>query len=121
MGQHLSAEQLSAAQQELGRRLDDSSNAVRIAACGVFAAHIPLLLSAAPLPENAAAQLAATLLLHMDDAEPEVQEAACGVVEVLARRAPGGAAAVRELAAALVGVHRGRAYLDRVLAACGPL
>ena len=117
----LSCEQLAGIQRELLRRLDDSSNAVRIAACAALRSYLPLMAAAPPpLPQEAPAQLATVLLVHMDDQDPAVQEAACGALEALAAsRVPGAAGGVRERAAVLVGVHRGRSYLDRLLAACG--
>lgn len=114
MGCALSAEDLASVQQELLQRLDDSSNANRVAACAALRALLPCLQTDAEQPKQAG-QLAAGVLIHMDDGDPAVAEAAYGVLEALAAVAPG---AVRERVAAAAGAHRHRALVARVLAAC---
>ncbi|GAB4823764.1 hypothetical protein N2152v2_010810 [Parachlorella kessleri] len=115
VGPSLSAEELRRALQELKKRLDDSSNAIRIAACATLATYLSYCLPAAQLDSSGIAQLASSLLLHMDDPDPAVQEAACAVLVVVAQAAP---AIVKELASSAARVHRSRAFLDRVLSAC---
>jgi hypothetical protein len=115
VGPSLSADELGSIRQELLRRLDDSSNAIRVAACSTLRVYLSCL-PPPLLDDTAAGQLASSVLVHMDDPDPAVQEAGCGVLEALAVAAPG---AVRDRAAAAAGVHRSRVYLDRVLAACG--
>lgn len=116
MGHSLTAEQLQSTRQELLRRLDDSSDPIRIAACQALLVSLSCPDPASTLEPSAAEQLASTVLVHMDDANPAVCEAACAALEGLARHFPD---AVKERTAAAVGVHRRREYLDRVLAACG--
>ena len=114
VGQQLPGPQLAALQPDLLKRLDDSSNRVRVAAC---AALQPWVLAAAEgLPEGNAAALASSLLLHMDDPDDDVAEAVCAVLEQLAAARP---AMVRPLAQAAAAQHTRRSLLDRVLAACG--
>ena len=53
-------------------------------------------------------------LIHMDDPNPDVQEAVCQALEVAAAKKPD---AVREAVRAARDTHRGRVYLDRADAA----
>jgi dynein assembly factor 5 len=112
-GPGLGAEQRRAVYPELLKRLDDSSDRVRLAACGALVALV------AGMPgdycDTNSGYLAAGVAIHMDDGEAEVQEAACAVMEALAGVKPGVVAAeVGRVAARFRSKH----YCERVLAAC---
>lgn len=123
VGQHLPPAQLAALQPELMRRLDDSSNRVRVAACGALQAWVAGLQAAAAsgrsgeggLADAAASSLASSMLIHLDDGDDEVAAAACAVLEQLAALRPG---SVRPLAEAAVAQPARQPLLERVLAAC---
>ncbi|WIA11175.1 hypothetical protein OEZ85_011306 [Tetradesmus obliquus] len=112
VGQRLSDEQRRAIYPELLKRLDDSSNKVRIAVC---AALVDFVRSAgSSYCETNSGYLAAGVVLHMDDGDQEVAEAACQVLEALAATQPAVAAAEVKR---VQGRFRARHYCDRVLAA----
>ncbi|CAD7702584.1 unnamed protein product [Ostreobium quekettii] len=98
---------------ELLKRLDDSSNRVRVAACG------PLRAFVATMPPDYCSTntgyLLAGMLIHMDDGEAGVREAVYSVVEGAAAKRPDVTEAevmkVRER-------FRCRMYCDRALEAC---
>ena len=114
MGQQLPGPRLAALQPDLLKRLDDSSNRVRVAACSALQ---PWVLAAGRgLAEGDAAALASSLLLHMDDPDDDVAEAVCAVLE---RLAPARPATVRPLAQAAAVQHTRHPLSNRVLAACG--
>lgn len=107
------------------RRLDDSSNRVRVAACGALQAWLSSLQAAAAgggsgeggLADADASSLASSMLIHLDDGDDEVAGAACAVLEQLAALQPG---TVRPLAEAAVAQPARQPLLQRVLAACSP-
>lgn len=117
VGPALACQQLAALQPELLRRLDDSSNRVRVAACGTLQPWLHSMLTAASggLTDAGAASLASTLLIHLDDPDAEVAGTVCTVLEQLAAARP---AAVRPLAQAAAAQPVRQPLLDRVLAAC---
>ncbi|PRW39200.1 dynein assembly factor axonemal [Chlorella sorokiniana] len=123
VGPHLPPAQLAALQPELMRRLDDSSNRVRIAACGALQAWLSSLAVAAAsgrsgeggLADADAFSLASSMLIHLDDGDDEVACAACAVLEQVAVVRPG---TVRPLAEAAVAQPAREPLLQRVLAAC---
>lgn len=121
VGPHLPPAQLAALQPELMRRLDDSSNRVRIAACGALQAWLASLQAAAAsssqggLADADASSLASSMLIHLDDGDDEVAGAASAVLEQLAALRPG---TVRPLAEAAVAQPARQPLLKRVLAAC---
>ena len=106
------------------RRLDDSSNRVRVAACSALQAWLAALPAAAAggggggggLADADAAALASSMLIHLDDSDEEVAGAACAVLERLAAAAPG---TVLPLAQAAVAQPARQPLLCRVQAACG--
>lgn len=116
VGCNLETEELVEVQQELLKRLDDSNDTIRVAACHTLVQLHPWL-SAHPslLEKNALRALACKVLVHMDDENLEVQEAACNVLQSLAALAP---EVIQECAHAAKGVHRSTIYLEKVLAAC---
>lgn len=121
MGPALPPQRLSALRPDLLRRLDDSSNRVRVAACGALQAWLAAAQAAGDagggmLADADAAGLAATLLIHLDDPDSEVAEAVCAALEQLAAVRPG---AVRPLAQAAAAQPERRPLLARVVAACG--
>lgn len=87
---------------------------VRIMACDAlvsFARSLPPFYC-----DNNSGYLAAGLVIHMDDADSAVQEAAARALEALAQVKPGPVAAEVEKAR---GRFRAKHYCDRILAACG--
>ncbi|KAK9808847.1 hypothetical protein WJX72_004932 [[Myrmecia] bisecta] len=113
LGAEMTDEQRRAIYPELLKRLDDSSNTVRIAVCEALAAFVFTLRSG--YDDANTGYLLNGLLIHMDDVDPELQEAVCQVAAAMAQVKP-------ELVAACVCQarprHRTPAYCDRVLAAC---
>jgi dynein assembly factor 5 len=114
VGQQLPIPQLAALQPDLLKRLDDSSNRVRVAACASLQPWV--LAVAADLPEGNAAALARSLLLHMDDPDNDVPEAVCAVLEQLAAARP---PTIRPLVEAAAVQHSRHLLWNRVVAACG--
>ena len=95
------------------KRLDDSSDTVRIAACSVLAAFFSTLPAA--YDDTNTGYLLKGMLLHMDDANADVQEAVCRAGLVAAKvKGPVVAAAAQEAKKK----HRSTVYIDRVLEAC---
>ncbi|KAF8068179.1 Dnaaf5 [Scenedesmus sp. PABB004] len=112
VGASLDDEARRALYPELLKRLDDSANKVRVAACASLVAFVR---AAGPgYCATNAGYLAAGVVIHMDDGDALVAEAACQVLEALAATHP-------RVAAAEVGKvaerFRARHYCDRVLAA----
>ena len=120
VGTQLSPPQLAALHPELLKRLDDSSNRVRVAACTALQHWLRATAAAAPqqggLPDSEASALASSLLIHVGDPAGEVAGAVCRLMEQLAALSPG---TIRPLAAAAAGAHARGDLLQRVLAACG--
>lgn len=101
--------QMPAAARELLKRLDDSSDAVRIATCGALAAVL------SPEAATVDAALLHTLAVHLDDANAAVAEAMCGVLLVCSQRQSD--LVLAELPAACK-VHRSQELCSRILATC---
>ncbi|KAI3431621.1 hypothetical protein D9Q98_004670 [Chlorella vulgaris] len=114
-GRGLPAQQVAALQGELLKRLDDSNNHVRVAACAALRPWLLSVLAQGGPTDAGATSLTSTLLIHVDDPDASVAEAACTVLEQLAAARPN---AVKPLAEAVAGQHLRHAYMDRVLAAC---
>ena len=97
---------------ELLKRMDDSRDEIRVTCAGVIAAFF----RAMPwdYDETNVGYLLKGFLIHMDDPNPDVQEAVCQALEVAAAKKPD---AVREAVRAARDTHRGRVYLDRADAA----
>ncbi|KAL4438712.1 hypothetical protein ABPG77_006316 [Micractinium sp. CCAP 211/92] len=109
-----------AVQPDLLARLDDSSDAVRVAASATLLAWLACLLAPAgsgpSLAKADVLALASSMLIHMDDADAEVADAVSGTLCTLASAQP---AAVCPLALAATAVHWQRPdLLGKVLAAC---
>eukprot|EP00878_Enallax_costatus_P026780 GHUV01028775.1.p1 GENE.GHUV01028775.1~~GHUV01028775.1.p1 ORF type:complete len:191 (+),score=54.83 GHUV01028775.1:832-1404(+) len=77
VGSQLNDEARRAIYPELLKRLDDSSNKVRIAACAALVAFIQS--AGSSYCSTNSGYLAAGVILHMDDGEQDVAEAACKV------------------------------------------
>ena len=125
VGPSLTDDQRRAVYVELLKRLDDSADRVRVAACGALAAFARSLprdgngagsASAARWDDANAGYLAAGLAVHMDDADAGVADAAAAALEALAGAKP--AAVAAEVAKARPRA-RAKHRCDRVLAACG--
>lgn len=85
-GPLLSDESRRAIYPELLKRLDDSNNGIRIACCRALCAFVR---SAGPsYCDTNSGYLAAGVVIHMDDSDVAVQEAACGVMEAMAATKP---------------------------------
>uniref|UniRef100_A0A7S3R359 Stalled ribosome sensor GCN1-like HEAT repeats region domain-containing protein n=1 Tax=Dunaliella tertiolecta TaxID=3047 RepID=A0A7S3R359_DUNTE len=113
VGPKLNHEARRAIYPELIKRLDDSSNQVRVAACKALAVFCTTM--NADYCETNSGYLAAGVVIHMDDSEMSVQEAACSVLEALAARKPH---PVRLEIMKVRDRFRSKHYCDRVLAAC---
>lgn len=113
-GERLSDAARRAIYPELLKRLDDSNNSVRVATCRALVAFVSGPGGAAYCDTNSG-YLAAGVIIHMDDSDPRVQDAACSVLEAQAAHKPAVVAAevnkVRER-------FRSKHYCDRVAAAC---
>lgn len=113
VGTHLTQEQRRSIYPELTKRLDDSSNAVRIAVCSALCAF------AQTMPpdycDTNTGYLAAGVIIHMDDSDVSVQEAAVSVMEALARVKPH---IIRKEVQKVRERFRSKHYCDRVIAAC---
>ncbi len=114
LGKQLTAEQRRLVYPELLKRLDDSSNRVRLGACSALVA----LAAGTPADycDTNSGYLAAGVVIHMDDSEAEVQEAACAVMEALAAVKP---AVVAGEVRKVMERFRSKHYCARVLEACG--
>ena len=97
---------------ELLKRMDDSRDEIRVMCAGVVAAFFRSM--PWDYDETNVGYLLKGFLIHMDDPNPDVQEAVCRALEVAAAKKPD---AVRESVRAARDTHRGRAYLDRADAA----
>ena len=95
--------------QELLKRLDDSSDGVRIEACRALA--VSLAREGAVVD----ADLLRTLAVHLDDGNAAVQQAVCSVLCVCGSREPG---LVSSQLPEACRPHRSQALCERVLAAC---
>ena len=98
---------------ELLKRMDDSRDEIRIAAAGGVRAFF----RAAPkdYDETNVGYLLKGFVVHMDDANVDVQEATCRACEVAAEVKT---EATREAMLAARNTHRHTRFVDRVLAAC---
>lgn len=114
VGPRLSHEHRRALYPELTKRLDDSSNAVRVAACATLVAFARTMQT--DYCDTNTGYLASAVVIHMDDSDLTVQEAACGVMEALAAAKP---AVIRSEVGKVRERFRSKHYCDRVLAACG--
>ncbi|GFR52527.1 hypothetical protein Agub_g15100 [Astrephomene gubernaculifera] len=113
VGSRLSDASRRALYPELHKRLDDAHNSVRVAACGALRAFVAG--AGGGYCDTNSGYLVAGVVIHMDDGDPAVQEAACSVLLAAAAAKPAVTAAevrkVRER-------FRAKHYCDRVLAAC---
>lgn len=98
---------------ELLKRMDDSRDEIRVAAARVVGAFF----RAAPkdYDETNVGYLLKGFVVHMDDANGDVQEAVCAACEIAAGVKT---EATREAMLAARNVHRHPRFVDRVLAAC---
>mmetsp|Transcript_16748 Transcript_16748/g.46804 ORF Transcript_16748/g.46804 Transcript_16748/m.46804 type:complete len:975 (+) Transcript_16748:187-3111(+) len=111
-GEGLSDGSRRAVYPELCKRLDDSSDANRIAGCEALEAFAEVSPSYDATNTH---YLLERLLVHMDDFNSAVQEAVCKVVLRLARSHP---EVVREAVTKVASRHRSKEYIQRALAAC---
>eukprot|EP00798_Chlamydomonas_sp_ICE-L_P021006 gene21006-27865_t len=81
-GSKFTAEQRRAVYPELLKRLDDSSNQIRIAVCSTLVAFCTTM--SPSYCDTNSGYLAQGVVIHMDDSDAGVQEAACKVLEALA-------------------------------------
>ena len=97
---------------ELLKRMDDSRDEIRVTCAGVVAAFFRSM--PRDYDETNVGYLLKGFLIHMDDPNPDVQEAVCRALEIAAEKKPD---AVVEAVKAARDTHRGRVYLDRADAA----
>ena len=107
----LTYEQCRAVYPELTKRLDDSEDRVRAAATRTIRAFYAAM---GGLDATNVGYLLKGMLIHMDDANPDLQEAVCAAVEELARAHP---AVVRAEVGQVRDKHRSKHFCDRCLAA----
>lgn len=113
VGDTLTCEQCRMIYPELLKRLDDSSNTVRVNICQALNA---LVQSMGPLlDDDNVAYFINGMLIHMDDVDSTVQEAVCSVLESAAVHKP---VVVKEVVGKAQHLHRSSTYTDRVLSAC---
>ena len=110
-GSCLTYEQCRAVYPELTKRLDDSEDRVRLAATRTISAFYSAM---GGLDATNVGYLLKGMLIHMDDANAELQEAVCAAVEELARMHP---AVVRAEVGQVRDKHRYKHFCDRCLAA----
>jgi dynein assembly factor 5 len=110
-GSCLTYEQCRAVYPELTKRLDDSEDRVRLAATRTISAFYSAM---GGLDATNVGYLLKGMLIHMDDANAELQEAVCAAVEELARMHP---AVVRAEVGLVRDKHRYKHFCDRCLAA----
>ena len=94
---------------EMQKRLDDASNAVRIAACSTLST------CAVCLTVADSEALVHAIAVHMDDADVAVREAVCRVMVSAASRHP---EAVSSAVQAVCSRHQHRTHVETVLAVC---
>lgn len=94
---------------ELQKRLDDASNAVRIAACSTLSVHAP------DLNTDEAEVLVKGILVHMDDDEGSVREAVC---TVMLKLTASHSELLRTVVPAITAKHRHQGCVHRLLNAC---
>lgn len=111
-GEELQDESRRAIYPELCKRLDDSNDNNRIAACGALEAFAEVSSS---YDTTNVGYLLERLLIHMDDFNASVQDAVCKVVCCFARSHP---LKVREEVMKVSSRHRSQEYCQRVLSAC---
>lgn len=98
----------------LSKRMDDSSNTIRLAilpAVAMFFTTMPSSFS-----DSEVKDFLTFLVVHMDDEHPHIQEGACQAMEVCASKKPN---VVFEVLSGVGNNHKSPQYLDRVLLAAG--
>lgn len=98
---------------ELLKRLDDSSNQVRIAVCASLKAFVRTMPT--NYCETNTSYLLAPMLIHMDDSLPEIQEAVYDVVLSLTAKKP--KVVVKEISK-IQNRFRSKQYCEQILMAC---
>ncbi|GBG80246.1 hypothetical protein CBR_g30611 [Chara braunii] len=101
---------------QLLKRMDDNNDKIRLdntQSVRVFFEKMP-----SSYDDTNARYFLEALIIHMDDAEKEIQEAVCSAVEIAARKKP---AMVTELVRLARSNHRSPFYCDRILAITGAL
>eukprot|EP00884_Botryococcus_braunii_P011389 jgi/Botrbrau1/20250/Bobra.31_1s0039.3 len=94
---------------ELLKRLDDSENTVRIAACRTLTALVEGMSDA--YDATHVQYLTSNLLVHMDDTDSQVQEAVCATACRLAKVQP---ELMKEELKKVRDVHKSTKYIDRI-------
>lgn len=114
-GDSLTCEQCRMIYPELLKRLDDSSNTVRVNICQALTT---LVQSMGPLlDDDNVTYFINGMLIHMDDVDSAVQEAVCNVLESAAVYKP---VVVKEVVGKAQHLHCSSTYTGRVLSACIP-
>lgn len=98
---------------ELLKRLDDSSNQVRVAVCESLKAFVHTMPT--NYCETNTSYLVAPMLIHMDDSLPEIQEAVYDVVHSLSAKKP---KVVMKEVSKIQDRFRSKQYCEQVLLAC---
>lgn len=112
-GDTLTYEQCRMIYPELLKRLDDSSNIVRVNICQALNV---LVQSMGPsLDDSNVTYFINGMLIHMDDVDPAVQEAVCSVLESAAIHKP---LVVKDAVSKAQHLHRSSTFTTRVLLAC---
>ncbi|GAX72982.1 hypothetical protein CEUSTIGMA_g434.t1 [Chlamydomonas eustigma] len=113
VGKDFSAEARRTVYPELIKRLDDSNNQVRKAACRALHAFCTSMPSS--YCDTNTAYLIQGVVIHMDDSNQDVQEAACSVLEALALVKP---TVVATEVSKVRDRFRSQHFCDRVLSSC---
>ena len=111
VGPKLTDDQKRLVYPELLKRLDDSNDQVRIQTCATLRAFVCSCLTPDYCDTNTG-YLLKGMLVHMDDTNPDVQEAVCSVAENLAKIKPH---VTRSCLHEVRDQHRKVTYIDRVL------
>lgn len=99
---------------ELLKRLDDSSNTVRINVCQALNNFVQSM-GPSSLDDSNVTYFINGMLVHMDDVDPAVQEAVCSVMETAAIHKP---SLMKEAVSKAQHLHRSSTFTSRVLLAC---
>lgn len=112
-GDTLTCEQCRLIYPELLKRLDDSSNTVRVDICQALTTLVQSMDSL--LDDDNVTYFTNGMLIHMDDVDSTVQEAVCSVLECAAVHKP---MVVKEVVGKAQHLHRSSTFTSRVLSAC---
>ncbi|KAK3258504.1 hypothetical protein CYMTET_32454, partial [Cymbomonas tetramitiformis] len=112
-GPHLDGEERRQIYPEILKRLDDSNDGIRLATTGCITAFFSTLNQS--YDDTNTGYFLDGIIVHMDDADPSIQEGICAALQEAARIKP---EVVEEKVLSVRARHRSPVYCDRVLEAC---